>query len=331
MNSTVQTTEVSPGDILVLSPVFNDWVAFGTLLDHLDASLAEAGMSARVLAVDDGSITGPDPETLKGRSFRSIAGVEVLELRRNLGHQRAIGIGLAYVEDKDACELVVVMDCDGEDDPRDVPRLIERCRAEGNRKIVFAERAKRSESLAFRFGYAAYKAVHYLLTGVKVRVGNFSVVPRSRLTSLVVVSEMWNHYAAAVFKSRQPYCTIPTHRATRYHGRSSMNYVSLIAHGLSAISVFSDLVGVRLLILTLPMILLTALGLAFTVYLRLMTPLAIPGWATTAFGVLAILLFQSVMLALIFSFMVLGGRSGSNFLLRREYPYYVLKKVSLWP
>ena len=48
---------------------------------------------------------------------------------------------------------------------------------------------------------------------MRVRVGNFSAIPRRRLESLVAVSELWNHYAAAAFQSRQPYCTIPTQRA----------------------------------------------------------------------------------------------------------------------
>jgi hypothetical protein len=316
-------------DVLVLLPVYNDWVAFGILLGHLDEALAAAGLTARVLAVDDGSLTRPDPEPCGGRPFRALRRVEVLELRRNLGHQRAIAVGLAYAEGRDPCDVVVVMDSDGEDDPRDVPRLLDRCRAEGWRAIVFAERTRRSESLTFRVGYAAFKAVHYLLTGVRVRVGNFSAVPRARLASLVVVSELWNHYAAAAFKSRQPYCTVPTRRAKRYHGRSSMNYVSLVGHGLSAISVFGDVVGVRLLVLTLPMIALTVVGIAVTVYLRTLTPLAIPGWATTAVGVLAILLSQSVMFALVFCFMVLGGRSGSDFLPQRDYPHFILRTVPL--
>ena len=79
-------------------------------------------------------------------------------------------------------------------------------------------------------------------------MGNFSVIPRERLASLVVVSELWNHYAAAAMRSRQPFCTIPTRRAERLDGESKMNFVGLVVHGLSAISVYSDIVGVRLLI-----------------------------------------------------------------------------------
>ena len=315
-------------DVLILIPVFDDWESFARLLVDLDAALAAAGDSARVLAVDDGSTTALDPSAIPACPGRALRGVEVLQLRRNLGHQRAIAVGLAYAEERDPCDVVVIMDGDGEDDPKDVPRLLACCRQAGGREIVFAERARRSESWAFRAGYAAYKVVHLVLTGLRVRVGNFSAVPRARLSSLVVVSELWNHYAAAVFKSRQPFRAIPTRRAARYHGRSKMNYVSLVAHGLSAISVFADLVGVRLLVVTLPLIALTFLGMLITVYLRTMTALAIPGWETTAFGVLAILLIQGVMLALVFSFMVLGGRSGSNFLPKRDYGYYILRTVA---
>ncbi len=127
----------------------------------------------------------------------------VLRLRRNLGHQRAIAIGLAYLEaESPACQLVVVMDSDGEDDPQDVPRLIARAVQTEQQAIIFAERTKRSESLPFQICYHLYRLVHRVLTGRSVRVGNFSVIPRQRLESLVATSELWNHYAAAAFTSQ---------------------------------------------------------------------------------------------------------------------------------
>ena len=173
------------------------------------------------------------------------------------------------------------MDADGEDDPGDVPRLIQRCREEAFEKIVFAERTRRSESLAFRVFYGLYKTLHVMLTGIRVRVGNFSVIPRARLQSLVVVSEMWNHYAAAAFKSRQPLCLVPTRRADRLSGRSRMNFVDLVAHGLGAMSVYGEIIGVRLLVLACLLIFAALAGAAATVIVRLTTNLAIPGWATS--------------------------------------------------
>ncbi len=315
-----------PGDrpeVTILLPVFNDWVALGKLLRLVDPVLTRAGIVVRVLVVDDGSTqamsTGPF-----GDGFRSIAAVEVLHLRRNLGHQRAIAIGLAYLEaEEPGCQLVVVMDSDGEDDPHDIPRLIERADQTGRRAMIFAERTKRSETLFFRVCYSLYRLVHRVLTGRSVRVGNFSAIPRRRLSSLVATSELWNHYAAAAFTSRQPYETIPTARARRLDGRSKMNFVGLVIHGLSAISVYSDTIGVRLMIATSGLIGLDVAALLLTLGVRLTTNLAIPGWATTVFGVLLILLMQATLFLFVFSFMILAGRNAASFLPIRDYIHFV--------
>ena len=218
---------------------------------------------------------------------------------------------------------LVVMDGDGEDDPADVPRLVRRCQEEGFAKIVFAERTRRSESLVFRVFYVLYKIIHVLLTGIRVRVGNFSVIPRDRLESLVVVSELWNHYAAAAFKSRQPLCFVPTRRARRLQGQSSMNFVDLVTHGLGAISVYGEIVGVRLLVLASILVLVVLTGIIAAVIVKLATPWAVPGWATYTVGILFVLLVLCIMLAFVFSFIILWGRQGSSFLPCRDYVYFI--------
>ena len=226
--------------VVILVPLYNDWAACQLLLAALDVALKGHIGSARVLCVDDGS-PQPSNEDFPGRSFEVIDRVDVLHLRRNLGHQRAIAIGLSYIWEHIPCETVVLMDSDGEDAPTDVPRLLAKFREEGGQKIIFAERTKRSESLVFVAFYKLYKFLHTILVGMGVKVGNFSAIPRARLDSLIVVSELWNHYAAAVVKSQQPFDTIPTRRAKRLSGKSRMNFVRLVAHGLSAISVFGDI------------------------------------------------------------------------------------------
>jgi hypothetical protein len=307
---------------VILIPVFNDWPSLSQLLPKLDSILAAHFLTVDVLVVDDGS-TVPLPSELNVGSYEALRRVDVLRLRRNLGHQRAIAIGLAFIEDRLEVGAVVVMDGDGEDDPADVPRLLECLEERGNTMIVFAERARRSESPVFRVFYALFKLLHRVLTGNGVRVGNFSAIPRRRLTSLVVVAELWNHYAAAVFRSRQPYCMIPTHRAHRLCGNSNMNFVSLVTHGLSAISVYSDVVGVRLLVIAILMAITTLIAMATVVIVRLATYLAIPGWASYTFGVLLVLFVQAVMAAFAFSFAILGARHCSTFLPRRDYSFFI--------
>jgi hypothetical protein len=309
-------------ELLILIPLFNDWAALRLLLTDLDAQLDGAGLRARVLVIDDGSTIPAGAEPV-GLTFRALGRVDVLELRRNLGHQRAIAVGLAYVEANMPCRALVLMDSDGEDAPSDVPRLLAKFEEEGGRKIIFAERTRRSETLVFRTFYILYKALHVLLTGYGVRVGNFSVIPGPRLSSLVVVSEIWNHYPAAAFRSQQPLALLPTKRARRLAGKSRMNFVRLVIHGLSAISVYSDIIGVRLLMATMGLMGLAFAGLFAVLAVRLGTTLAIPGWATNSLGLIVVILMQAVMFSVLFSFLILGGRQGSSFLPCRDYAYYV--------
>jgi hypothetical protein len=211
------------------------------------------------------------------------------------------------------------------DNPRDVPRLLAKYQQEAGEKIVFAVRTRRSESILFRVFYWLYKTVHIMLTGRRIRVGNFSVIPRSHLSGLVTVSEMWNHYAAAVFASDQPFVIVSTTRAKRLAGESKMNFVKLVIHGLSAISVSSDIVGVRLILMASSLAVLLLLGLTTMVVLRLFAYIVIPGWAAFSGGILLILLLLMIMLGFIFSLVTLARRSGPNFLALRDYAYFVSK------
>lgn len=233
--------------VLLVIPVYNDWSSLTVLLENLDLELKQQGIRAEVLAVDDAS-TLSSQNVLCPKHLTSIERINILRLKRNLGHQRAITIGLAYAEANMKAELVVVMDGDGEDTPEDVVRLIHACIATSYQKVIFARRSQRSESILFRLFYRAYRITYRLLTGLDIQVGNFSAIPFELLHRLVVVSEIWNHYAAGILKSKLPQVSIPTRRGHRYHGQSRMNFSTLIIHGLSAISVHGEIVGVRLLI-----------------------------------------------------------------------------------
>ncbi len=80
------------------------------------------------------------------------------------------------------------MDSDGEDDPKDVLRLVQECVAQRNEKCVFAAWTSRSEGWRFTFCYHLYRLIHFLLTGIRVRVGTFSVIPPLALKRLVAAS-----------------------------------------------------------------------------------------------------------------------------------------------
>jgi hypothetical protein len=110
-------------------------------------------------------------------------------------------------------------------------------------------------------------------------------------------------------RSRLPYITVPTERGTRYAGRSSMNLVALVVHGLSAMSVYTDMIFVRVLIAAGTLGAVSVLGIIGVTLIRFATDLAIPGWATAMVGDLFIILLQTVVIVIATSLMMLAGRS----------------------
>ncbi|MGB7924620.1 MAG: glycosyltransferase [Pyrinomonadaceae bacterium] len=326
-----QNTENPSCDIVVLTPVYNDWASLQMLLPRLDAVLAAQKMRVEVLAVNDASTILLDETAFASARFSAIERVSILELRRNSGHQRAISLGLAYLEAETSCQTVVVMDADGEDDPADVPRMIEALNREGRTKMVFAHRQKRSEGLMFRLFYLLYRKLFAVLIGRNVQFGNFSAIPQPILRRLVSVSEIWNHYAIGTLKAKIPYTEIPTDRAKRLTGRTQMSFVSLIIHGLSAIAIYGDVIGVRALIITFMMMLPVMLAAVAAIVIRLTTTLAIPGWTTYVVALALVLLIQFITLSLFFVFIILNGKNNANFLPVRDYPFFITGSRVVYP
>ena len=310
-------------------PLRDDWTSAAELIRRIDKSISSVAYRVEIVLVDDGSVQMCE-RSIFPSSLSAVRKIRILRLRRNVGHQRAIAIGLMHIKKTIGCDAVVVMDADGEDTPEGIVQLLEAYSNNGGARAIFAERSRRLESLLFRSFYLFYKILHRGLTGVSVRVGNFSILPSQYLGTLSVMSELWNHYAAAVFRSKLPFTTIPIPRGHRIAGTSQMNFVALVSHGLSAISVFGDIVGVRLLIGSLTGALLAGLGIFAVATVRLFTNWAIPGWATYATGLLAIILVQFIAIATSFTFVVLSNRTNFSFLPLRDYAPFVAETVDLY-
>lgn len=304
--------------LVLVIPVYNDWVSLATLLREVERVLAEGESTAFVVVVDDGS--NLTDETLRGtvKELKHIQHIEVLRLVRNLGHQKAIALGLAYVEEKIPHDQVLVMDSDGEDKPEDILRLLEENKEHPD-AVIFARRIRRSEGFWFRFFYVFYKFGFRLLTGADISFGNFSLVPKQILARLVYLPEIWNHYAAGIIRAKFPLRTIPTSRGIRYDGRSQMNFVALLLHGMSAMSIFIDVLSVRLVLISLGVIVLDILGSIALVFIKYFTPMAIPGWATTVAIGLVVIMFQAVGFLIILLFFVLNYRTTKYFIPKKDY------------
>jgi len=324
-----KTQNCEKEQLIILVPIFNDWQAVSCLLERLGKTLSEqSNIESSVWLIDDCSTEEPswDQSSL---SFPGITKVCRLTLRRNLGHQRAITVGLAYLAQNTIADAIIVMDGDGEDNPADIIRLINKYKSTEQKKIIFARRKKRTESFLFRFNYFCYKQFFYFFTGQQIRFGNFSLIPFHLLARLVAVSDIWNHYAAGILRSRLPYAEISINRGSRLAGKAQMNFYSLLLHGLSAISVYSDVVGVRFLIISFVFIVFASLLITVVAGIKFLTVLAIPGWATYTCGMLSLLIGQAALASLFFIFLILNSRSSYAFIPLRDHTYFVLKTETI--
>ena len=207
-------TSIPPLKVIVMMPVYDDWAAAEMVCSLLDEVFSTRGdLEITVLLINDGS--SQVRSAMSDCAMRSLQSISVLHLRRNLGHQRAIAIGLTFVFEKLDADACLIMDADGEDRPIDALRLIDRFLELDGNTAVFAARRKRLEGVLFQFGYAFYCRLHWLLTGIKVEIGNFSILSRSNLSGLTVSPELWSHYAAAAVRIRIPITTIPTDRGAQ--------------------------------------------------------------------------------------------------------------------
>jgi hypothetical protein len=294
--------------IALVIPVLDDWASFTTLMREIADLLTGSGLALHVYAVDDGSSEPFEPASVVQMADSCLVSIEVIRLAANLGHQRAIAVGLCAVAKDDTADAVLVMDSDGQDRPADIGALLA-AGARHPRHVVLAARAQRAEPGSFRLWYRLYRLLFRALTGQTINFGNYCLIPMTAVRRLVHMPELWNNLAAAVMRSRLPYMTVPTVRGMRSCGSSKMNLPALVVHGLSAMSVYGDVIFVRVLLAAGGVAALAAIGIVTVAVTRLATNLAIPGWATATVGDLLIIVSQTFVVAIAASLTMLAGRS----------------------
>jgi glycosyltransferase involved in cell wall biosynthesis len=302
---------------VILTCQYNDWASADDLLRAVDSEFSQRAWKWQLVIVDDGSSDVKPSNFLN--SLESFSSVELVVLRRNVGHQRAIAVGLSYIFETKPAEAVVVMDADGEDRPEDLVRLVEATCVLPEPKIIFAQRTQRSEGALFRFLYQVYRLLHLVLTGYGIHFGNFCIIPRKLLGCLVVDPNLWLHFAATAVSGRVPYTTIPSRRGVRLHGKSKLNFTSLVIHGLSAISCYNEIVGVRLVFCSLGLTGVISFLILGVLVVRIATPWAIPGWASFVGGLLLVLLIQVLLMVVAFAAIAISSRKSQFFFPLQQY------------
>ncbi|MDR3444390.1 MULTISPECIES: glycosyltransferase [unclassified Dyella] len=296
--------------LIVVTPVFEDTEASSILFSELAKS---CGREIHVVAVDDGSVR--EPLTPKGMNDAGIHGT-VVRLKRNVGHQRAIAVGLSYVADHFSdIDRVVVMDSDGEDLPETIASLLDEL-DNSEVDVVVAERRSRVETLRFKAFYVVYKYLFSLLTGRKISFGNFMAMNGAAVRRLSSMGELATHVAGTVLVSRLRWRTCALDRGPRYAGKSKMNFVGLALHGFKGLMIFAEDVLVRVGIACAAVAVLSLLGSSAAVVLK-MIGYATPGWFSVVLGLLLLVFLQTGAITLMT--LMLTGITRSSTVLPLDY------------
>ncbi len=221
--------------VSVVIPVLDEEDNLGPLHDRLVEALEPTGRSWEVIYCDDGSTDG-SLEVLRGLAARDDR-VRVLSFRRNFGQTAALSAGFDHARGA----VVVAMDADLQNDPADIPALLDKI--DEGYDLVSGWRAHRQDklwtvTLPSRLGNALIRRV----TGVPLHDFGCTLTAYRRevLQDVKLYGEMHRFIPAWLAAIGARITELPVRHHPRLHGKSKYTV-------FKAFRVILDLMTVRFL------------------------------------------------------------------------------------
>jgi dolichol-phosphate mannosyltransferase len=242
--------------------------------------------------------------------------VKGIKFSRNFGQHIAITAGLDHAKG----DYIIVMDADLQDQPEEIPRMLEKCK-EGF-EIVYAVRRSRDDSNFKKISSRFFFYVFNTLSSFKLRpdVGQFRVMTRLVRDHIVQMREQTRLINALIDWLGFTAAYIEVDRAARFASKTKYNLKKLIAVAMKGILAFSNV----------PLRFATYLGLfmssfsfvlgAYFLFRKLFFGLGLMGWPSL---ITAILFIGGVQLLVIG---ILGEYIGRIFIDVKQRPLYVISK-----
>ncbi|MBI4189600.1 MAG: glycosyltransferase family 2 protein [Betaproteobacteria bacterium] len=220
--------------ISVVIPVYRAEACLEELYRRLKDALEPISRDFEIVLVED---CGGD------RSWQIImelaqrdARVKGIQFSRNFGQHYGITAGL------DRCDgdWVVVMDCDLQDRPEEIPRLYGKAR-EGY-DVVLARRGKRSDPPLKRFASWLFYRLFSWLTDIEYdgQSGNFCIVSRKVVGNFRAMRERLRFFGGLVKWMGFPTAYVDVQHAERFAGQSTYTFGKLWKLAAETIVAYSD-------------------------------------------------------------------------------------------
>ncbi len=269
-------TEAGAPQLSVISPVYQAEACVPELCRRICASLEPLDISYEIVLIDDGS-SDHSWQAIVDESRRRPGIIRGFRLSRNFGQHAAITAGLSLARG----DYAVVMDCDLQDPPEEIPSLYLTATSE-HRDIILTRSAIRPAGILASMGS---KAFHRLLDALRgehfdAAIRSFSILSRNAVSAFLQVPEYHRHYlgVVSILGYRPHIIDIPSN--PRFAGQSSYTLIKRFFHALDGITAHST----RLLYLAIYLGVaygILALGfLAYVIYTALTAVHGVPGWAS---------------------------------------------------
>ena len=220
--------------ISVVIPVYRAETCLGELYRRLRAALETVTTDFEIMLVEDcgGDRSWPPIVELAQQDPR----VKGIQFSRNFGQHYGITAGLDHCDG----DWVVVMDCDLQDRPEEIPRLYAKAR-EGH-EIVVARRGKRSDPLLKRLSSWMYYSVFSWLADMDYdpQAGNFRILSRKVIANYRNMRERSRFFGSLINWMGFPAASIDVQHDERFEGQSTYTFSKLWRLGAETIIAYSD-------------------------------------------------------------------------------------------
>ncbi len=170
--------------------------------------------------------------------------VRGIQFSRNFGQHYGITAGLDHCHG----DWVVVMDCDLQDQPEEIPRLY--AKAQEGYDIVLARRTARQDPPFKRMTSWLFYRIFSYLTDIKYdgASGNFRIISRKVVANFRRMGEQLRFFGGLVQWLGFPTTSIEVEHAERFAGKTSYTFIKLWKLSADSIIAYSDKplrIGVR--------------------------------------------------------------------------------------
>lgn len=302
-------------ELSIVSPIYKGEKMLDELVRRIKLSVETFTDDYEIVLSNDCS---PDESWIKIEEIcakdKKVKGVN---LSRNFGQPYAVTAGLSYCSGN----WVVVMDCDLQDRPEEIPNLYKK--AKEGWDVVLARRINRQDKFLKRLSSTAFHSVYDYLSGINTdkSIGNFGIYCKKIVEEYVKIPEYARSFSVLIGTLGFKTTTVDVEHAERLEGKSSYNLKKLLKLTFNVIISNSNK----------PLQIATGLGFSMAVFAfilafynilaKLMGLIDVPGYTFTVFSI------WFIGGLLLFMMGVLGLYIGKIFDQVKGRPYYIVRNT----